>query len=256
MKKFHHISFFRSLIIAFLLFESPWVMSHPISTIPVIKISTVLWDQTEMTIADVKIFASATGFISQAEKNGGGLSYEGGFVKKPGWIWKTPYGENANDQEPAVHLNQKEAELICRHFGKRLPTVAEWTSGAFLEQRDNPPSGYTKGQRYPYPGGSTPKSSHCLSGCGDYTGLAPSGALNRGTGHVTAGTTKPGVNGLFDMGGNVWEWTSTERNGGFITRGASWWYGSERQQESDVESKSGDIAVVYIGFRCVANALR
>jgi formylglycine-generating enzyme required for sulfatase activity len=45
------------------------------------------------------------------------------------------------------------------------------------------------------------------------------------------------------MGGNVWEWTATERNGGYITRGASWWYGPERQQESDVESKSGDIAV-------------
>jgi hypothetical protein len=32
----------------------------------------------------VKTFADATGFVSQAEKNGGGLSYEAGFVKKPG----------------------------------------------------------------------------------------------------------------------------------------------------------------------------
>jgi formylglycine-generating enzyme required for sulfatase activity len=256
MKKFQHIPFFISLSLILFLVSSPLVMSNPKSTIPVIKIGQVLWDQTEMTIADVNIFALATGFVSQAEKNGGGLSYEAGFVKKPEWNWKTPYGVNASELEPAVHLNQKEAELICRHFGKRLPTDAEWLSAAFLEQRENPPSGYTKGQRYPYPGGSTPKNSHCLSGCGDYKGLAPSGALNRGTGHVTAGTTKPGVNGLLDMGGNVWEWTSTERNGGFITRGASWWYGPDRQQESDVESKAGDITVVYIGFRCVANALR
>jgi formylglycine-generating enzyme required for sulfatase activity len=137
-----------------------------------------------------------------------------------------------------------------------LPTDVEWTNAAFLEQRANPPVGFVKGQRYPFPGGSNPSSSHCLSGCGDYKGLAPAGVLNRGTGHVSTNTTKPGVNGMYDMGGNVWEWTATERNGGFITRGASWWYGPERQQESDVEAKSGDIAVVYIGFRCVADVVK
>lgn len=223
--------------------------SAPTSTTPTVQIGNLIWDQTEMNIADVKAFASSTGFVSAAEKKGGGLSYEAGFVQKPGWTWKAPYGVPAKDAEPAAHLNQKEAEAICRYYGKRLPTDAEWTSAAFLEQRASPPVGYVKFQRYPYPGGSTPAVSHCLSGCGDYKGLAPAGALNRGTGHVITGSTKPGVNGLFDMGGNVWEWTATERNGGYITRGASWWYGPERQQESDVESKPGDIAVVYIGFR-------
>jgi formylglycine-generating enzyme required for sulfatase activity len=223
----------------------------PSSSIATVQIGNLAWDQTEMTIADVKGFASATRFISQAEKNGGGLSYESGFVKKSGWTWKTPYGVPATDAEPAVHLNQKEAESICRYYGKRLPTDAEWINAAFLEQRANPPAGYVNGQRYPFPGGTTPTPSHCLSGCGDYKGLAPAGALNRGTGHVRTGTTKPGVNGLYDMGGNVWEWTATERNSGYITKGASWWYGPERQQESDMESKPGDIAVVYIGFRCV-----
>ena len=225
--------------------------SAPISSIASVQIGDLFWDQTEMTIGDVKTFANATGFTSQAEKNGGGLSYEGGFVKKPGWSWKTPYGVPASDAEPAVHLQQKEAETICRYYGKRLPTDAEWTSAAFLEQRSNPPSEYVKGQRYPFPGGASPTPSHCLNGCGSYKGLAPAGALNRGTGHVLVKTTKPGVNGLYDMGGNVWEWTATERNRGYITRGASWWYGPERQQESDVESKPADIAVVYIGFRCV-----
>ncbi len=37
-----------------------------------------------MTIGDVKAFAAATGFVSAAEKKGGGLSYEAGFVQKPG----------------------------------------------------------------------------------------------------------------------------------------------------------------------------
>jgi formylglycine-generating enzyme len=244
-----------SSVAAYFLLKPSLGLSAPASSIPTVQIGNLVWDQTEMTIGDVKAFAK-TGFVSAAEQKGGGLSYEAGFVQKPGWTWKTPYGVSAQDSEPAVHLTQKEAESICRYYGKRLPTDAEWTSAAFLEQRSNPPSGFVKGQRYPFPGGSTPAVSHCLRGCGDYQGLAPAGALNRGTGHVIAGSTKPGVNGLYDMGGNVWEWTVTERNGGYITRGASWWYGSDRQQESDVESKSGEIAVVYIGFRCVADAVK
>jgi formylglycine-generating enzyme required for sulfatase activity len=246
---------FRVFIVAILFFLmlQTFASVPPKSSIPVVQVGNLSWDQSEMTIKDVKIFAAVTGFISQAEKNGGGLSYEAGFVKKTGWNWKTPFGVSANDQEPAVHLNQYEAEKICRFFGKRLPTDDEWTSAAFLEQRSNPPTGYIRGQRYPYPGGNNPLNAHCLSGCGNFQGLAPSGALNRGTGHVLTASSKPGVNGLFDMGGNVWEWTSTQRNGGYITRGASWWYGPERQQEADIESKSADIAVVYIGFRCVAD---
>ena len=153
-------------------------------------------------------------------------------------------------------MNEKGPDAGSSVSKKRRKKAWERISAAFVEQRNNPPPGYVKGQRYPYPGGSTPTPSHCLSGCGDYKGLAPASALNRGTGHVVAGATKPGVNGLLDMGGNVWEWTATERNGGYITRGASWWYGPERQQESDVESKPGDIAVVYIGFRCVADAVK
>lgn len=243
-----------TVIALFFIFRSADARSQggPKPTMQTLKVGQLNWDLTEATIAQVRAFASATGFISEAERNGGGLSYETGFVKKPGWTWRAPYGVDAKEQEPAVHLTQKEAESICRFYGKRLPTNLEWVDAAFLEQRVATPAGFTKGERYPFPGGKDSQVSHCLNGCGDYQGLAPAGALSRGTGHVLAGSTKPGVNGLYDMGGNVWEWTATERNGGFITRGASWWYGPERQKESDLESKSDDIAVVYIGFRCVS----
>ena len=84
--------------------------------------------------------------------------------------------------------------------------------------------------------------------------------LLRGDGHARAGRSAPGVNGLFDMGGNAWEWVDeppasaadaddpkAERR----TRGGSWWYGAETMRDAHRQSKPAGTAVVYIGFRCV-----
>ena len=56
-----------------------------------------------------------------------------------------------------------------------------------------------------------PDGANCLSDCGteatppvnkpDYSSL-----LWRGSGHAWVGSTKQGVNGLYEMGANVWEW--------------------------------------------------
>ena len=53
------------------------------------KISNFLIDKTEVTIGKFKVYAKETNFISMAEKNGGGLVYENGWVRKNGWNMKT-----------------------------------------------------------------------------------------------------------------------------------------------------------------------
>lgn len=209
------------------------------------------WDAHEVTIGQVKALAKASGFVSQAEKGAGGQVYEAGWTTKPGWTWRTPYGVPAQDDEPAVHLNFDEAQSLCRQQGKRLPTDAEWVKAAYLEQRDPSPAGWIKGKRYTYPQGDRPLGSHCLEGCGSSKGVAPPSSLWRGTGHVPVMRTPAGVNGLWDMGGNVWEWVDTASGHERITRGGSWWYGPERQLEADVATKPRQTQVVYIGFRCV-----
>jgi len=215
------------------------------------RVGKLLWDTHEVTVGSVRRYAQATGFVSQAENEGGGYIYEAGWTRKRGWTWNAPFGQPATDREPAVHLTFSEAQSICHFFGKRLPKDSEWTNAAYLEQRQTPPVGYSNGVRYQFPGGSSPVASHCIEGCGGYQGLAPSGALWRGTGHVEVMQTKPGVNGLWDMGGNTWEWVDTKVANERITRGGSWWYGPERQVESDVATKPADTRVGYIGFRCV-----
>ena len=58
-----------------------------------------------------------------------------------------------------------------------------------------------------------------------------------------------GVNGLYDMGANVWEWTENEDVSNKGTRDGSWWYGAATMKSDHPPTKRRDMAVVYIGFR-------
>ena len=211
----------------------------------------LLWDLHEMTVGQVKQFANSTRFRSRAELEGGGFIYEAGWVQKKDWTWPQPFGTPAQEDEPAVHLTFDEAQEICRHFKKRLPTDTEWIAAAYWEQREQPPTGFIKGKRYAYPNGDSAQASHCLKGCVDIPGMAPQGSLTRGTGHLPVMRTAAGVNGLYDMGGNVWEWVDTQVGVERITRSGSWWYDASRQLESNVATKPVDTRVAYVGFRCV-----
>lgn len=228
-----------------------WTGSHAQSIGQQSIVHGLLWDIHEMTVGQVRQLAHATGFRSRAELEGGGFIYESGWVQKKGWTWRQPFGVPARDDEPAVHLTFDEAQAVCHHFKKRLPTDAEWVAAAYLEQRNQPPAGFIQGKRYTYPGGDNAQSSHCLNGCLNRQGTAPRGSLMRGTGHLPVMQTPAGVNGLYDMGGNVWEWVDAPAGPERITRGSSWWYDAARQLESDVATKPVDTRVAYIGFRCV-----
>jgi formylglycine-generating enzyme required for sulfatase activity len=64
-------------------------------------------------------------------------------------------------------------------------------------------------------------------------------------------TTKRGVNGLYDMGANAWEWLADREADKALTAGGSWWYGPEQMRAGAMQWKPADFYVVYIGFRCV-----
>lgn len=210
-------------------------------------------NRTEVSIGQFARFAAATGAATAAEKAGGGSTYEGGWVQRPGWTWRSPNGLPADPREPAVHLTFAEARAYCQWAGKRLPTDTEWMEAAYTERRARPPAGFTAGQTYPYPTGSSPQGANCLGDCGAAPTLpayASAAVTTRGRGHVPTGSTKAGVNGLIDMGGNVWEWTDGGTDAARPTRGGSWWYGAAQMHRDHLQTKPADTAVVYIGFRC------
>lgn len=208
-------------------------------------------DRTEVTVAAFRGFVKATGLVTSAEKAGGGEVYEAGWVQKPGWTWQAPYGSPARDGEPAVHVSFAEAKAFCEWRGARLPTDREWKEAAYTERRTNPPTPFQTGVTYPYPTGATPDGANCLDECGQAPAIDYSAVLTHGIGHALAGTTKPGVNGLYDMGANVWEWVDSGDGDQKITRGGSWWYGARQMHRDRLASKPPSTSVVYIGFRCV-----
>ncbi len=219
--------------------------------------------RTETTVGQFARFALATGQRTRAEAAGGGQVYEAGWVAKPGWTWRRPFGgtQDAHPDEPAVHIAFDEAQAFCRWAGGRLPSDAEWLRAAYTEQRRPAPAPFATGTTYPYPSGPTPEGAQCLADCGPAArarAIAHGALLQRGHGHALAGSTAAGVNGLHEMGGNAWEWVDEPAGGAQPagsaerrTRGGSWWYGAAQMRAGHLQSKPADTSVVYIGFRCV-----
>jgi formylglycine-generating enzyme len=206
-------------------------------------------DKTEVSVGQFERFARATGFVSSAERAGGGSTFEGGWQQRKGWTWRAPFGQTATANEPAVHLTYIEAQAYCKWAGKRLPTDAEWALAAYTELRAQPPQGLSTGRHYPYPTGDSPQGANCLGDCGKVNTVS-NAQTSRGAGHAEVGATREGINGLFDMGGNAWEWVESGPSNEKRTRGGSWWYGAAQMRSDHVQTKPMDTAVVYIGFRC------
>ncbi|TCU31353.1 formylglycine-generating enzyme family protein [Rhizobium azibense] len=195
-------------------------------------------DRSEVTIADFAAFADATKLRTAAERDGGGHEWGSGWERRPGWSYRSPFGEPPQDvAEPAVHVSWYEARDYCASVGGRLPTRAEWQRAAYREYGNGSRAGFVVGKTYSYPTGDTPEGANTNAG-------------DPWPRHVSAATTRQGVNGLYDMGGNVWEWLADRDGDTALTAGGSWWYGPDKMRKDAMQWKPADFYVVYIGFRC------
>lgn len=196
-------------------------------------------DQTEVSIGRFAEYAARKKIVTAAEREGGGFEYVLGWQRRPGWTWRTPFGVPGQDNEPAVHISWHEAQAFCQDAGGKLPTLAQWSKAAYVESRSNPPAPFVTGQTYLYPTGDTPRGANV------------EGSADGWARHAPVGTTAQGVNGLYDMGANVWEWLADTQGDTRLTAGGSWWYGPSKMQREGMQYKAADLYVVYVGFRCV-----
>jgi sulfatase modifying factor 1 len=109
---------------------------------------------------------------------------------------------------PINCVDWDQAVAFCAWAGKRLPTEFEWEWAA---------RGQAAATLYPW-GDDEPGARACWNGTGNDAGENSRAS----TCPVAAFPSGDAPGGIHDLGGNVWEWTSTPAGPARVTRGGSW----------------------------------
>jgi sulfatase modifying factor 1 len=122
----------------------------------------------------------------------------------PGACWHSPFGPESSVLErpdhPVVHISLVDALAFCEWSGCRLPTEEEWEFAARSGRDVDSP--YMWGHEL-FPAGVA-MANHWL---GEFPHRPH--PLNAGA-TTPVGSYPPNELGLYDMIGNVWEWTTSE----------------------------------------------
>ncbi|APA88385.1 formylglycine-generating enzyme family protein [Paraburkholderia sprentiae WSM5005] len=239
-------------------------------------------DQTDVTNAQFAAFVRATGYVSDAERQGGAVVFHTptreemnardlawwSWVKGAAWNHPSGPGSNLDGRmnQPVTMVTQADALAYAHWLGRDLPTEAEWEyagkaghQGADLD--------------------TAPRDAHGKPGANYWQGVFP--VLDTGEdGHVglsPVGCYAANDFRLYDMIGNAWEWTKdvytgphqSHTNGDtaavaplgrrhdtpMVIKGGSFLCARDycvRYRAASREQQEADLPASHIGFRTVS----
>ena len=214
----------------------------------------------EVTNSQFAEFVAATGYITEAERNGGSAQFRetdtptnllSWWRIDAGASWKTPGGSGTGlqglDLHPVVHVTLSDARAYAEWAGGRIPSEVEWEYAASLGLLD--PNDPESGVRSP---DGTARANV-------WTGLFPIHDTGRDgfAGTAPVGCFQPGLTGAYDMIGNVWEWTDSAfeaRTRRFAIKGGSYLCSENycrRYRVAARDSLEFDFSSAHIGFRII-----
>jgi serine/threonine protein kinase/formylglycine-generating enzyme required for sulfatase activity len=150
---------------------------------------------------------------------------------------------------PAIHVSWQQASAFCAWANKRLPSEAEWEKAASWNSETE------RKTKFPWGNEFDQKQVNSID-----ANLLDTTAV---------GTFAAAVNGLFDMAGNVSEWTNSiylpypynatdgredaDKVGARVYRGGSWGQSQGKLRSSFRQSSTPERGDREIGFRCAAS---
>lgn len=230
-------------------------------------------DRTEVTNAEFAAFVDATGYVTVPERPVDAVAHPGlpPEMQKPGAVvfimpndvsgmgdisqwwqyvpganWRHPGGPDTSiegrDRFPVTAIAHEDALAYAAWKGRVLPSEAQWEWASRAADPGAPNPRAQPGEANTWQG-LFPVINEAEDG---FVGIAPVGCF------------EPNALGLYDMIGNLWEWTADAYEGAPGTRvikGGSWLCAPSyclRYRPGARQPQEADLATTHLGFRTIA----